>query len=93
MTEDKKILKEYIKDLFEKAFKEDINVIVEDYAILCFSFKKLNGAYIEYDCNTMKVYMDFKDFEETPYFKYSIKPRIKTFSRLIEGYIKLLELS
>ena len=48
---------------------------------------------MEYDIDTMKVYMDFKDFEETPYFKYSIEPRLKTFSRLIEGYMKLLELS
>lgn len=92
MTEDKKILKEYIQDLFEKAFKEDIDVTVENYAI-CFFFKKLNRAYIEYDCNTMQVYMDFRDLEETPYFKYSIKPRIKTFDRLIHAYMNLLELS
>lgn len=92
MTEDKGILKEYIQDLFEKAFKEDIDVVVEDYAIWV-SFKKLNGAYLEYDCNTMQVYMDFRGFEETPYFNYSIKPRLKTFNRLIHAYMNLLELS
>lgn len=92
MTEDREILKEYIQDLFEKAFKEDIDVVVEDYAVWV-SFKKLNGAYLEYDCNTMQAYMDFRGFEETPYFNYSIKPRIKTFNRLIKGYMKLLELS
>lgn len=92
MTEDKRILKEYIQDLFEKAFKEDINVVVEDYAI-CIFFKKLNGAHMEYDIGNMRVYMDFKDFEETPYFKYSIEPRLRTFNRLIRGYMELLELS
>lgn len=92
MTEDREILKEYIQDLFEKAFKKDIDVIVEDSTV-CFFFKRLNGARMEYDIYTMRVYMDFKDFEETPYFKYSIVPRLRTFSRLIEGYTKLLELS
>ena len=92
MTEDREILKEYIQDLFEKAFKKDIDVIVEDYGI-CIFFKKLNGAHMEYNCTTMGFYMDFRDFEETPYFKYSIKPRVRTFSRLIKGYMKLLELS
>lgn len=92
MIEDREILKEYIQDLFEKAFKKDIDVIVEDYTV-CFFFKKLNGAHMEYDIGTMRFYMDFKDFEETPYFKYSIEPRLRTFSRLIEGYMKLLELS
>ena len=92
MTEDKEILKEYIQDLFEKAFKKDIDVIVEEYTV-CFFFKKLNGARMKYDIGTMRCYMDFKDFEETSYFKYSIEPRLRTFSRLIEGYMKLLELS
>lgn len=92
MTEDQIILKEYIQDLFEKAFKKDIDIVIEEYTV-CFFFKKLNGARMEYDVNTMRVYMDFRDFEETPYFKFSIKPRLKAFSRLIEGYIKLLELS
>ena len=92
MTEDKRILKEYIQDLFEKAFKEDIDVIVEDYAI-CVFFKKLNGACMEYNISTMSFYMDFREFEETSYFKYSIEPRVRTFNRLIEGYMKLLELS
>ena len=92
MTEDQKILKEYIQDLFEKAFKKDIDVVIEEYTV-CFFFKKLNGARMEYDVNIMRAYMDFKDFEETPYFKFSIKPRLRTFNRLIEGYIKLLELS
>ena len=63
MTEDKRILKEYIQDLFEKAFKKDIDVIVEEYTV-CFFFKKLNGAHMEYDIGTMRFYMDFKDFEE-----------------------------
>lgn len=92
MTEDKRILKEYIQDLFEKAFKADIDIVVEDYTV-CFFFKKLNGASMEYDVNTMRYYMDFRDVEETPYFKFSIEPRLKTFSKLIKGYIKLLELS
>lgn len=92
MTEDKIILKEYIQDLFEQAFKKDIDIVVENHAV-CFFFKKLNGAHMEYDIDNMEVYMDFKDFEETPYFKFSIKPRLRTFNRLIEGYMKLLELS
>ena len=92
MTEDKRILKEYIQDLFEQAFKADIDVIIEDSTV-CFFFKKLNGAHMEYDIGTMRFYMDFKDVEETPYFKYSIEPRLKTFSRLIKGYMELLELS
>lgn len=92
MTEDKRILREYIQDLFEKSFKKDIDIVVEDY-IICFFFKKLNGARIEYDIATMRFYMDFKDFEETSYFKFSIEPRLRTFSRLIEGYMKLLGLS
>lgn len=92
MTEDKRILREYIQDLFEKSFKKDIDIVVENHAV-CFFFKKLNGAHMEYDIDNMRVYMDFRDFEETPYFKFSIKPRLRTFGRLIEGYMKLLELS
>ena len=50
MTEDREILKEYIQDLFEKAFKKDIDVIVEDYGI-CIFFKNIRGIFRYYLCS------------------------------------------